>query len=80
MSVIDVLAQYAPLMGVTVSLASFFLSIFVLRKAKEVNTKANEIHVLINSRMSELLALTGRASHAEGVEQGRNEVMNPTLP
>lgn len=31
------------------------------------------VHILINSRMSELLALTQAASRAEGLKEGRDE-------
>lgn len=36
--------------------------------------KINEIHVIINSRLTELLALTKTSSKAEGVKEGRESV------
>ncbi len=33
----------------------------------------NTVHVSINSRMTELLALTQKASRAEGLKQGQDE-------
>ena len=35
--------------------------------------KINDVHISINSRMTELLAAAKGVSKAEGVEQGRNE-------
>jgi hypothetical protein len=35
--------------------------------------KISELHVIVNSRLSELLVTAQRASHAEGVEAGRKE-------
>ncbi len=34
----------------------------------------SDVHILINSRMSELLELTKTASKAEGVKEGREEI------
>lgn len=39
-------------------------------------TKINEVHVLMNSRLTELLELTKKASMAEGLKQGRDERSN----
>lgn len=41
------------------------------RKAAKNATAITELHLLINSRLSELLALTASASHAEGLAAGR---------
>jgi hypothetical protein len=35
--------------------------------------KITQVHMQINSRLTELLDATRKASRAEGVEQGRNE-------
>jgi len=35
--------------------------------------KINAVHVDINSRMSQLLEVSGNAAHAEGVMQGRKD-------
>ena len=36
-------------------------------------SRIEEVHVLINSRMTELLAITKSASRAEGLKQGEDE-------
>jgi hypothetical protein len=38
--------------------------------------RIREVHIMINSRMDQLLVASGLASRAEGVEQGRKEVAN----
>lgn len=37
------------------------------------STKIKEVHVLINSRLTELLELTKTSSKAEGVKEGREQ-------
>jgi hypothetical protein len=37
--------------------------------------KIQEVHIDINSRMTELLRVSGQTAHAEGVVQGRGEIM-----
>lgn len=41
-------------------------------------TKIGEVHILMNSRLSELLELTQKASKAEGLKEGREE--RPDIP
>lgn len=48
------------------ALASLIASIRNARKIEQV-------HISINSRMDQLLAATGLAQHAAGVEQGRKD-------
>lgn len=40
-----------------------------LRRIEETKAAVEEIHISINSRMDELLALTAAASHAAGVKE-----------
>lgn len=44
------------------------------RNRKESKEDIKEVHVLINSRMTELLDVTGKSKKAEGVLEGRNEI------
>jgi hypothetical protein len=37
------------------------------------NTKIEELHISVNSRLTELLKQTGIAAHAEGLAQGKAE-------
>lgn len=38
--------------------------------------KIDEVSINVDGRLSQLLELTGKASHAEGVVQGREEVQS----
>lgn len=48
-------------------------SFFAYRASKSTNNKIAQIHVLINSRMSELLKASELKSRAEGNLEGRKE-------
>jgi hypothetical protein len=39
--------------------------------------KIRQLHVLVNSRLTELLALTAKSSKAEGVKEGKAHNDNP---
>jgi len=43
------------------------------RKSQENAEGISEIHILMNSRMAELLRVSKEAAHAEGREEGREE-------
>lgn len=49
------------------------ISIINAIKGRDNGVKIDTLHTLINSRLSELLAETKAASHAEGAEQGRQQ-------
>ena len=63
--------EYAPVISAFSAIGALVISI--------VNSmKIMQVHVSINSRMDQLLALQATASKAEGVEQGRTETKIPT--
>lgn len=50
-----------------------FISIFVtIRGQSKTEQKMQQVHVEINSRMTQLLELTSKASHAEGVRDAKD--------
>lgn len=64
-------AENTPLiMTIMGLLAPTVVSTLALLKVQETNDKLQETHVMINSRMTELLEKTGLAAHAEGVAAG----------
>ena len=60
--------QIAELVTALAALGAVGVSIWNSKRIKEV-------HLLINSRMDELLRVSGIASRAEGVQQGREDAM-----
>jgi hypothetical protein len=43
------------------------------------NRKVQQVHLLVNSRLTELLELTKKSSYAEGIAQQKKEEDNTTL-
>lgn len=59
-------SEFAQLGGLVVSIVVWMSSCFNLWTTKEVQKNVQELHVLVNSRLSELLRLTAVSSVAEG--------------
>ena len=57
------------LITLVTALVALITSIVTLVKIIKTSNKIQEIHVSINSRMDELLKLTSKSSHAEGIKQ-----------
>lgn len=55
-------AIIAAIPGVVAAILSFF-----------AHKGINEVHLSVNSRLDELLAVTRKSSHAEGLAEGRSE-------
>lgn len=61
-SILDVVREYKDI------IATFLMLAFQAYTFKEIKN----VHITVNSRMSELLALTAKASKAEGVKQEKD--------
>lgn len=58
------------LMAVLTIIPTTIASIAALIVSMRGNRKIDDLHVIVNSRLSELLATTATASHAEGQAEG----------
>lgn len=58
--------------AVEISLISACAAVFAAG-CSVIVAKLNQVHNLVNSRMTELLDLTRMASKAEGIKQGQSE-------
>ena len=47
------------------------------RKVESSTKKIEELHVLVNSRLTQLLELTAKSSRAEGVAEGAHPIPGP---
>ena len=62
--------QFFTLLG---AVATFAMSLRNRRLGEENKQAIREVHVMVNNRLTELLAATKIASHGEGVVQGKAE-------
>lgn len=67
---LDLLREYKDVLGVFV-LAG--VQVFTIWRVNKVSSNVQDIHIMVNSRLSELLSLTAKASKAEGVKQGEDK-------
>jgi hypothetical protein len=60
------------------SLTAAVISIFALFHTIKNGGKVDDLHVIVNNRLTELLHLTEKSSHAEGVkdEKARSKLEN----
>ena len=63
MTFLEILVQLAAIFG---SLSAAIVSVLTLRRI-------GVVHLEINSRLTEMLALTAKAAHGEGREEARRE-------
>jgi len=56
-----------------VALTLTITAIISLMKTRQVAIKVEELHVIVNSRLTELLEMTRRAAASEGFAQGVRE-------
>lgn len=75
---IALINNLAPILASVATLVGVFFMWRSQRQAQkadkeEIKENIKEVHVLINSRMTELLKVTGESKKAEGVLEGRNE-------
>jgi hypothetical protein len=61
------LTDIAIILQIVVAISSIIAAIGALLNRREIRN----VHVEINSRMTELLKVAQRASHSEGIEAGR---------
>lgn len=76
---IALINNLAPILASVATLVGVFFMWRSNRQAqkadkKELQESIKEVHILINSRMTELLDVTGKSKKAEGVLEGRNEI------
>ena len=75
---------YVVIAGVGMQLVTaalgYFQSVQNSKKADILNRKADELHLSLNSRLTELLAITKAAAHAEGMREGMSGKPNPQAP
>jgi hypothetical protein len=58
------------LTAILTALASVIAALMAFFKALQVSGQVSDVHLSINSRMDQMLALSKNASHAEGVNEG----------
>ena len=58
------------LTAILTALASVIAALMAFFKALQVSGQVQDVHLSINSRMDQMLALSKNASHAEGVNEG----------
>lgn len=54
-------------------LTTMFLSLTAIRKTLVIQEKVDDLHVIVNSRLTELLEMTRRAANSEGFVAGVKE-------
>jgi hypothetical protein len=68
------------IVAVIAALPPTLVAYAALHKAREVKDDIEAVHMEVNSRLSQLLTLTGKSSHAEGVKQERDRKGNDGNP
>ena len=61
------------IVAIIVAIPPTLVAILALIQGMKNGRATEEIHLSVNSRMDELLAVTKGESHAEGLAQGRKE-------
>lgn len=64
---------YTFLMAIVAAAPSTIMAIAAFRKSKENGDKIQDLHIIVNSRLTELLALTKTSSESEGFARGTKE-------
>jgi hypothetical protein len=62
------------------ALVTLMLAAAAYLRANTAANKIDELHVMVNSRLTQLLAVTGDAARAQGLAQGRAGNGNPNDP